>query len=348
MIKNKSLINYEKHKDFWKILNYIAVSDSEDYYINKKYLKRARILKFIYLIFVVSIIFISFIPLFFQAEFVTSHDLYSLTFNYIVFFVLLFDYFLRWITFPLRIENKRLALLFWPFTGIAIVMFFSFFPSFIIIFLPSLLESNSNSEAAQFIKIVNSLVFLRLGRLILFLNVLRPFRSIKNVFYKQRVLLFNVFLFLVIIAVLFALIIFQAEVKQPGSKIFNYWDAFYFTIITLTTIGYGDISPVTQLGQAMVVILAIIGVAIFTIPSAIIAGGFLQELQENKNTKKEEKKEEKSTFFQRVFFKSTETISKMSKYTSRPISKNSFLSEKEEEETKLDNVNKEKKDKTKI
>ncbi|AAT27619.1 potassium channel family protein [[Mycoplasma] mobile] len=323
------IINYEKNLELWKILNYIAVSDSDDSYIRSKNVKFAKILKLLYLILVITIIFISFIPLFSATK--DGQNLFpislSITINYVLFSILIIDYFFRWITFPLRVENKKYSLLFFPFTGVSIVMFFALLPSLIIIISPSITSNANSAFFLAFSQIVNSLVFLRLGRLILFLNVLTPFTSIKNVFVKQRVLLFNVFIFLIIISVLFALIIFQAELVE-NAKITNFWDAFYFTIVSLTTIGFGDISPVTPLGQAMVVILALIGVAIFTIPAGIIAGGFLQELQNNEAFQKQNEKSkesQKGVLLQKIIAGSAKALINVSKKTSRPIKKNSLL-----------------------
>ena len=58
-------------------------------------------------------------------------------------------------------------------------------------------------------------------------------------------------------------------------------DALYFASITLTTIGYGDVYPITVFGKIATIIIAIAGIGIVAIPAGIIAGGF-SEMMRNK------------------------------------------------------------------
>jgi hypothetical protein len=51
----------------------------------------------------------------------------------------------------------------------------------------------------------------------------------------------------------------------------NYIDSFYFTVVTLTTIGYGDIVPITNIGKIATSIYALLGVAIFLFCVGVIA-----------------------------------------------------------------------------
>ena len=60
-------------------------------------------------------------------------------------------------------------------------------------------------------------------------------------------------------------------------------------VATLTTVGYGDVYPITPLGKFLAGIIAILGVGLFALPAGIIASGFESELS---NKKKEEEDEE--------------------------------------------------------
>ncbi|WP_025755398.1 potassium channel family protein [Mycoplasmopsis cricetuli] len=75
----------------------------------------------------------------------------------------------------------------------------------------------------------------------------------------------------------------------PSNAVSNFWDSLYFTTITLTTIGYGDFSAQSVTAKMLVIIISIMGIAVIAIPSAVIAGAFLQHLQShiNKNQIKE-------------------------------------------------------------
>ena len=54
--------------------------------------------------------------------------------------------------------------------------------------------------------------------------------------------------------------------------------SIWWGIVTLTTVGYGDVVPITSLGRALGAIIALLGIAIFALPAGIIASGFTEEL----------------------------------------------------------------------
>ena len=62
----------------------------------------------------------------------------------------------------------------------------------------------------------------------------------------------------------------------------NIGTALWWTIVTMTTVGYGDISPQTELGQALAAIIMILGYATIAIPTGIISSEFATIAQQNK------------------------------------------------------------------
>ncbi|WLP85505.1 potassium channel family protein [Mycoplasma seminis] len=59
------------------------------------------------------------------------------------------------------------------------------------------------------------------------------------------------------------------------------WHAIYFTTITLTTIGYGDYVPHSPMSKGIVTFISLVSIAIIAIPSGLIAGSFLNEMQKH-------------------------------------------------------------------
>lgn len=58
--------------------------------------------------------------------------------------------------------------------------------------------------------------------------------------------------------------------------------AIYWGIITLTTVGYGDVVPVTPVGRALGAMIALLGIAIFALPAGIFASGFAEAIAERR------------------------------------------------------------------
>jgi len=71
--------------------------------------------------------------------------------------------------------------------------------------------------------------------------------------------------------------IFEHEV-QPD-KFENIPQAIYWAVITLASVGYGDISPVTPMGRFLTIILALLGIGIFAIPAALLSSAFSDQLR---------------------------------------------------------------------
>ena len=62
----------------------------------------------------------------------------------------------------------------------------------------------------------------------------------------------------------------------------DFFDALYWATTTLTTVGYGDIYPATDVGRAISMLSAIFGVAVIALPSGVITASYLDELRDEK------------------------------------------------------------------
>lgn len=67
----------------------------------------------------------------------------------------------------------------------------------------------------------------------------------------------------------------------------DFFDALYWATTTLTTVGYGDIYPATDMGRIISMLSAILGVAIIALPSGVITASYLDELREAKIEEKD-------------------------------------------------------------
>ena len=58
-------------------------------------------------------------------------------------------------------------------------------------------------------------------------------------------------------------------------------EAMWWGIITLTTVGYGDASPITAAGRALAGLMAVLGIGLFALPAGILGSGFIEEISES-------------------------------------------------------------------
>jgi hypothetical protein len=81
---------------------------------------------------------------------------------------------------------------------------------------------------------------------------------------------------------------FLLERDAQPDKFENIPQSIYWAVITLASVGYGDISPVTPGGRFITVVLALVGIGMFAIPAAILASGFTDQLRSNRERIKQE------------------------------------------------------------
>lgn len=196
--------------------------------------------------------------------------------------VYIVDYVLRWITCDLRSDKpKWKAFLLYPFTPMAILDLLSILPTFEVVS-----SSYKLAKSARLLKIFRfSKIVHYVGPLEIFIKVIK----------KQWKLLMAVVLVALFDIFITAIIIFQSEQEiDPitGEYIFKtFYDAFYWATITLTTVGYGDLHPVSDVGKTLSIISSLVGIGVIALPSSIITAGYMQEL--NRRLKEEEAEKEK-------------------------------------------------------
>ncbi|MEA1937677.1 MAG: cyclic nucleotide-gated ion channel [Pseudomonadota bacterium] len=120
--------------------------------------------------------------------------------------------------------------------------------------------------------------FLRMLRLLVMLKVMRyspALATVGAVIYAERRS------FLAALMIMITFLLFSSSIMwmiEPGT--FSHVPAaMWWAIVTMTTVGYGDVKPVTPLGQAFCGVFMVFGIAMFTLPAGIVAAGFARELR---------------------------------------------------------------------
>jgi len=139
---------------------------------------------------------------------------------------------------------------------------------------------------------------LRLVRLLRILKLNRYFDAVKSlgevIVAKKRELLGSMF-FVAILMLISSLLMYSAEHESQPEVFRNAFSGLWWAVATLTTVGYGDIYPVTALGRLVGAFIAFSGLAAVAIPTGIISSGLTETMtckKEKKDTKKEFKEQQ--------------------------------------------------------
>lgn len=184
------------------------------------------------------------------------------------------DYLLRLITADYKLQRPGAwSFVKYPFSFMAIVDLLSILPSFTVM--------NAGLKVLRVMRMFRALRVLRVFK------AARYSRSVKiilRVFKKSKDALGAVCSLAAVYVLISALVILNVE---PDS-FDNFFEAIYWATVSLTTMGYGDIYPVTTLGRLVTMVSSIFGIAIIALPAGIITAGYMSELFQE-----EEKHEEK-------------------------------------------------------
>lgn len=135
------------------------------------------------------------------------------------------------------------------------------------------------------LKFVYIISILRLLRLIKISRYSESVRNLGTVLYaKKEELLATAFAVFILLFFASSLMYFVESSAQPQS-FGSIPDAMWWGVVTLTTVGYGDIYPITPIGRFLGSILAFLGNGIFALPAGIISSGFSEEVQRRKPEK---------------------------------------------------------------
>ena len=131
---------------------------------------------------------------------------------------------------------------------------------------------------------------LRLLRLLRILKLNRYFTAVKTIGEvlsdKRRELLGSMF-FVAILMVVSSLLMHSAEHGAQPEVFKNAFSGLWWAVATLTTVGYGDVYPVTVMGRVLGIFIALSGIAAVAIPTGILTAGLTERLGRDVKLRKE-------------------------------------------------------------
>lgn len=217
----------------------------------------------IYDFIMMATIVISIIPLAFKETNIVFQWI-----DYITVSIFIVDYILRLITADLKLKRSVASFFIYPITPMAIIDLVSILPSISIL-----------NSGFRLLKLFRLLRTLKVFRAFKFLRYSKSFDIIANVFKKQKKVLSAVATMAVAYILVSALVIYNVEPESFET----FFDAIYWATISLTTVGYGDIYPVTTIGRIVTMISSAFGIAIIALPSGVITAGYLSEISKEEN-----------------------------------------------------------------
>ncbi len=211
--------------------------------------------------FLVLLIIINIICLGFETD-KTIYAAYKLLFNKIEFIsVIIFtiEYILRLII----LDNLKQAL-----KPLMIIDFLSIAP----FYLPIKVD----------LRILRAFRLFRILRIFKLARYFDALQMIGNVINRKRVELISIFGVLLFLMFISSFLMFYAESEAQPEAFHNILDTFWWSLVTFTTVGYGDVYPITAIGKVLSGIIVLIGIMLFALPTSILTAEFMNEFNSDK------------------------------------------------------------------
>lgn len=204
------------------------------------------------------------------------------TANYLILLIFAIEYGLRvWsagerVAYQGFVGRMRFAL-----TPYSLADFLAFFPElFLLLVMPDLVSAES----------IMALRVLRLARLLKIARLLPAFDILARAMRRAGIQLLTALALAVALIFLSAVILYFIEGRIEGQEagFGSIPRAIWWAVATLTTVGYGDVYPITPLGRVAAGLIALAGVGVVALPAGVFAGAFADELRERAERKKEQ------------------------------------------------------------
>ena len=125
----------------------------------------------------------------------------------------------------------------------------------------------------------------RLFRLFKLVRYSTSMQTLVNVMRKSKGELFITLFALFVLLVIASSLMYYVEREAQPEAFASIPAAMWWGIVTLTTVGYGDVYPITAAGKFLAMIIALMGIGLFALPAGILGSGFVEEIQSRKKKK---------------------------------------------------------------
>jgi voltage-gated potassium channel len=227
----------------------------------------------IFSIFIISLIFLNVVAIILSSvsEIFSRYSNFLNMFEIISVVIFSVEYLLRLWTCNAdeRYKGKIKGRLKFIFTPLALIDLFAVLPFYIPMIIPIDL---------RFLRVIR---LVRVFRIFKFGRYFESLQLLGSVIRKKKSeLIVTVFVVLLLLIIASSLI-YEFEREAQPDKFASIPGSMWWAVVTLTTVGYGDIFPVTVMGKFLSAFIAVLGIGLFALPAGIISSGLIEAIQKN-------------------------------------------------------------------
>lgn len=139
------------------------------------------------------------------------------------------------------------------------------------------------------LRVLRALRMIRLLRIFKANRYFNAMRTIGNVLRSRASQLISSFGVIFILMIIASVLMCDVEKEAQPDKFSNAVSGLWWAVATFTTVGYGDIYPVTPMGKVLSGIIAILGIGLVAVPTGIISAGFMEQINDHKKAEEDKK-----------------------------------------------------------
>ena len=136
---------------------------------------------------------------------------------------------------------------------------------------------------ARYLLIIRAFRLIRVFRVFKLFNFLNEGERLLTALRESSKKIAVFFLFVVILVTSIGTLMYMIEGTQPNSQFNNIPNSIYWAIVTMTTVGYGDITPATGLGKFLSACVMLIGYTIIAVPTGIVSASMMKEYKRRRD-----------------------------------------------------------------
>lgn len=123
----------------------------------------------------------------------------------------------------------------------------------------------------NYLLVIRALRLLRIFRIFKLTQFLDESKTISNALKASRAKITVFLVFVLLVVIIIGSVMYLIEGGQPDTQFTSIPKSIYWAIVTITTVGYGDIAPTTNIGQFLAAILMIMGYGVIAVPTGIVS-----------------------------------------------------------------------------